>query len=88
MLGPMMFFQREMRWRETKGDRLRVEMSLWSVRTRVSWVSRLMSLSSFRSLVLWLSKRVCAVETGRFFHLRCVVELKGPNGKWVVGFVR
>lgn len=45
-----------------------------------------MSLSSFRSLVLWLSKRVCAVETGRFFHLRCVVELKGPNGKWVVGF--
>lgn len=41
-----------------------------------------MSLSSLRSLVR-LSRRVCAVSDGFFFHLRCVVELKGPNGNGV-----
>lgn len=79
-LRPTTFFQREMRWRETKGLRFRAEMSQWKVRDRASWLSRLVSLSSFESLVLWDSKRVCAVETGLFFHLRWVVELKGPNG--------
>lgn len=40
-----------------------------------------MSLSSLRSLVLF-SKRVCAESMG-FFHLLCVVLLKGPNGNGV-----
>ena len=74
---PTMFLHRDISCTETKGPRFRWDISWWISRMVLSLWMCLMSLSSFKSLVL-VSKRVWAEITG-FFHLLCENELNGPN---------